>query len=65
MSKIKLKCGIEMTPLMAASYMDDVLREKLHGFEYNNEQEFFNAYCHEHKKVFKETFILDLSNPTI
>jgi hypothetical protein len=65
LSKIKLRSGLKMTQPMIASYMDDELREELHGYDYKTEQKFFRAYCIAHKKKFGEIFILDRINPGV
>ncbi len=65
MNTIKLRNGKKIDSLNAATYMDDELREKLHGGNFKTEQQFYRAYCKLHKKTFGETFILDTNSPQI
>lgn len=49
----------------ASQFMDDDLREELHGSlpGYYTDQEFFDEYCRRHKEKFGEEFFLAEENP--
>jgi hypothetical protein len=59
---IKNSHEVEINFETAVQLMDDEIRENLHP-EYDNAQEFFNAYCKAHKQKFSEEFELDKKNP--
>lgn len=54
--------GVEINFEVAVNLMDEEIREELHG-EYDNEQEFFNAYCKKYEEEFGEEFELAKENP--
>ena len=54
--------GVEVEFEAAVNLMNDEIREELHG-EYDNEQEFFDAYCEAHEAKFGEEFELAKENP--
>lgn len=54
--------GVEINFDVAASMMDDEIREQICG-TVDTEQEFFDAYCEAHEKKFGEIFEPAKSNP--
>lgn len=58
--------GTEIDFETAVNYMDDEIREDLHGeLSPCTEQEFFNAYCERHFKKYSEAFEFDKDNPNV
>lgn len=64
MTIVENKNGYAVDFEEAVNYMDDELREKLHGeISPCSEQEFFSAYETEHEKKFGEELELSKRNP--
>lgn len=61
--KVLNKNGIEIEFNVAVQFMDDEIREALHGDE-GTEQEFMTRYENAHEKNLGEEWFLSGSNPT-
>lgn len=56
--------GVTIDYEIAENLMDSDLREKIaYDLQLTSDQEFFNIYCKEHKKVFGEEWELSKANP--
>lgn len=51
--------GREFDIETVAHYMDQDIREDLHGDGYDDEQEFVDAYCEAHKVKHGEDFVVN------
>jgi hypothetical protein len=65
MIEVKNKNGTVIDYEMAVNFMDDEIREELHGeLAPCTEQEFFTRYEEEHELKFNEEWELSKKNPT-
>lgn len=63
MIKVKNEYGVEIDFEAAAMLMDDDIREQLHMEGFDNEQDFFDAYCKAHEEAFHDEFECAKENP--
>ena len=60
---VKNQYGVLIDFDVAVNLMDDEIREATHEEGHETEQEFFDAYCANHREAYAEEFDLNEANP--